>query len=412
VNPGEAVVAAARSVIGDPYVWGATGPGAFDCSGLVVWSYEQIGMTLPRTSYDQAVGGRPVSRNELEPGDVIIYYPDASHCALYSGNGNVIEASTYGVPVKEVPVDYAGPYNTARRYLQPTPGDPVTLFYPDVSNNNWGNENLTAAGQQNLYNFLAQLAAQGFAGVCHKMSQGGGGNAYIDPYGALCQTWCAQNNFPFIGYHWVSTDDPASQAAAWLAAGGGVNVMFDVEAGPPSSGDINNFWAVANAFNAAGVNVQLAYLPQWYWGQIGSPDLSALASAGILLVSSGYPTGASDFAFNLYYNDGGGDNGEGWVSYGGATPAAWQFTSNAAVSGFTGVDVNAYQGADIGTLFGTSAPAPPPPPPPGPVYATGDKPADLATQVSQIYDQLLIVWPQLGNRSLVDAIAQVLKGQA
>lgn len=248
-------------------------------------------------------------------------------------------------------------------------GSTVTLFYPDVSNNNWGNQNWTAAGQQNLYSFLSQLAGQGFAGVCHKMSQG---NTYTDPYGALCQTWCQQNNLPFIGYHWVTLDDPGSQATQWLAAGGGTNAMLDFEAGPPSSGDLNNFWAIANAFNAAGVNVQLGYIPQWYWNQVGAPDLSSLTTNGIQLVSSGYPSSAAQYA-SVLYNNGGGDSGSGWAPYGGATPAAWQFTSNANVStgSVIGVDVNAYKGADINALFG-GAPAPPPPPPPPPVPSTLD----------------------------------------
>lgn len=257
----------------------------------------------------------------------------------------------------------------------------MTIFYPDVSNNNWGNENWTQQGQDNLYTFLSTLEAQGFSGVCHKMSQG---NSYIDPYGALCQTWCEQNNFPFIGYHWVTEDDPASQVRTWQAAGGALDVMLDVEAGPPSSGDINNFWAVVNAFNNAGIFVQLAYLPQWYWGQIGSP---ALSLGDILLVSSGYPDGTG-FASGIYANSGG-DSGEGWAPYGGATPTMWQFTSSATVGNGSviGVDVNAFRGdaATLAAIFapgnGTNpTPAPPPPPAPPPAPTPGGPPvADAST---------------------------------
>lgn len=110
------VVDAARLAIGAPYRWAATGPGAFDCSGLVVWAYRQIGVHLPRTSQAQATGGQPVSRNDLEPGDVVVYYPNASHVGLYAGDGRVIHASTTGRPVAEVPIDAAGPFNRARRY--------------------------------------------------------------------------------------------------------------------------------------------------------------------------------------------------------------------------------------------------------------------------------------------------------
>lgn len=109
------VVAAARSAIGRPYAWGATGPAAYDCSGLVVWSYGQAGIVVPRTSQQQASAGVPVARADLEPGDIVIYYLDASHVGIYVGGGDVIHASTYGRPVAEVPIDAAGPYRNARR---------------------------------------------------------------------------------------------------------------------------------------------------------------------------------------------------------------------------------------------------------------------------------------------------------
>ncbi len=107
---------AALTRIGDPYVWGATGPDQFDCSGLMVWAYQQAGKTLPRSSEAQLAGGTPVARDDMRPGDLIIYYPDATHVGMYVGNGYVIHASTFGVPVKVVSVDDAGPFNSARRY--------------------------------------------------------------------------------------------------------------------------------------------------------------------------------------------------------------------------------------------------------------------------------------------------------
>ncbi|WP_301546989.1 C40 family peptidase [Gordonia sp. X0973] len=108
-------VQAALTRIGDPYVWGATGPNQFDCSGLMVWSYRQAGKSLPRSSEAQLGAGVPVSRDQLQPGDLIIYYPDAHHVGMYIGDGYVIHASTFGVPVKVVPIDGAGPYQAARR---------------------------------------------------------------------------------------------------------------------------------------------------------------------------------------------------------------------------------------------------------------------------------------------------------
>jgi peptidoglycan DL-endopeptidase CwlO len=65
-------VAAAKSRQGAPYVWGATGPNAFDCSGLVQWSYRQAGVDLPRTTYDLVNSGTPVSRENIRAGDLIL----------------------------------------------------------------------------------------------------------------------------------------------------------------------------------------------------------------------------------------------------------------------------------------------------------------------------------------------------
>ncbi|MGL4305328.1 MAG: NlpC/P60 family protein [Mycobacteriaceae bacterium] len=109
-------VQAALSRVGSPYVWGGTGPNSFDCSGLVVWSYRQAGQTLPRSSQAQAQAGTKVSLSDLQPGDVITYYEDASHVALYIGDGYVVHAPTFGVPVKVVPIAGAGPVNDARRF--------------------------------------------------------------------------------------------------------------------------------------------------------------------------------------------------------------------------------------------------------------------------------------------------------
>lgn len=108
-------VEAGLTQVGKPYVWGATGPDGYDCSGLMVWAYKQIGKTLPRSSQAQAAGGAPVQKADLQPGDLVLYYSDASHVGMYIGNGNIVHASTYGVPVKVAPMD-AYPFYGARRY--------------------------------------------------------------------------------------------------------------------------------------------------------------------------------------------------------------------------------------------------------------------------------------------------------
>ncbi|MGV9837425.1 C40 family peptidase [Nocardia niigatensis] len=112
-GPHQIAVDAAMSRIGDPYVYGAAGPNAFDCSGLVQWSYAQAGVSLPRTSYEQLNAGSPVSFNDLEPGDVVSFY-GGSHSGIYIGDGNVVHASTSGQPVKVAPIS-SMPFTGARR---------------------------------------------------------------------------------------------------------------------------------------------------------------------------------------------------------------------------------------------------------------------------------------------------------
>ncbi|OBH91767.1 peptidoglycan hydrolase RipC [Mycobacterium sp. E2733] len=110
------VVQAALTQVGSPYVWGGAAPGGFDCSGLVMWAFQQAGISLPHSSQAQAQGGQPVSLSDLQPGDVITFYNDASHSGLYVGDGMVIHSSTYGQPVRVVPMNAAGPIHDARRY--------------------------------------------------------------------------------------------------------------------------------------------------------------------------------------------------------------------------------------------------------------------------------------------------------
>ena len=111
---GAIAVDAARGKVGTGYSMGATGPDAFDCSGLVQWSYGQAGVKVPRTSYEQLSAGTPVAESELEPGDMVSFY-GGSHSALYAGDGKVIHASTYGVGVTTSPMS-SMPYAGARRF--------------------------------------------------------------------------------------------------------------------------------------------------------------------------------------------------------------------------------------------------------------------------------------------------------
>ena len=109
------VVGAALSKIGSPYGWGAAGPSQFDCSGLMFWAYAQNGKSIPRTSSAQLAGGTRVSLSELQPGDIIGYYPGVTHVGMYVGNGQVVHASDYGIPVQVVPLN-SMPVQGAVRY--------------------------------------------------------------------------------------------------------------------------------------------------------------------------------------------------------------------------------------------------------------------------------------------------------
>ncbi|MGW3690123.1 C40 family peptidase [Streptomyces sp. NPDC005125] len=84
---------------GKPYVWGATGPSSFDCSGLVQYAYRRAGITLPRTTWDQINAGQRVSTNSLRPGD-LVFYRSAAHVAIYVGNGRIVHAPRPGSYVK------------------------------------------------------------------------------------------------------------------------------------------------------------------------------------------------------------------------------------------------------------------------------------------------------------------------
>ena len=104
----------ALSKVGAPYRYGAAGPKAFDCSGLVYWSYKQAGISLPRSSRAQSRVGKPVSRDQLRPGDLVFFYKPVSHVGIYIGGGKIVHASTRKAPVKIS--DMAGKkFTTARR---------------------------------------------------------------------------------------------------------------------------------------------------------------------------------------------------------------------------------------------------------------------------------------------------------
>ncbi|MFJ9621399.1 NlpC/P60 family protein [Streptomyces sp. NPDC101181] len=98
-------IAFARGAIGKPYVWGATGPDAFDCSGLTQAAWRAAGVGLPRTTYTQINAGQRVPRSQLAPGDLVFFYSGISHVGLYIGGGQMIHAPRPGAPVRVAPID-------------------------------------------------------------------------------------------------------------------------------------------------------------------------------------------------------------------------------------------------------------------------------------------------------------------
>ncbi|MFJ9538288.1 NlpC/P60 family protein [Streptomyces sp. NPDC101225] len=95
-DAGKKAIAYATRQIGKPYVWGAEGPDSFDCSGLTSQAWLAAGVTIPRTSEQQWAQLRRIPIADMRPGDLIIYFSDASHVALYIGDGEIISAPRPG----------------------------------------------------------------------------------------------------------------------------------------------------------------------------------------------------------------------------------------------------------------------------------------------------------------------------
>lgn len=101
-------LAFARAQIGKPYVWGATGPDSYDCSGFTQAAWKAAGVSLPRVTYDQVNAGTTVALSDAQPGDLVFFYDDVSHVGLYIGNGMMIHAPKPGAYVREESIYYDG----------------------------------------------------------------------------------------------------------------------------------------------------------------------------------------------------------------------------------------------------------------------------------------------------------------
>lgn len=107
-------LAFARAQIGKPYVWGASGPGSYDCSGLTQAAWKAAGVTLPRTTWDQVNAGTTVSVNSAQPGDLVFFYDDISHVGIYIGDGMMIHAPKPGAYVREESIYYMPIHSVVR----------------------------------------------------------------------------------------------------------------------------------------------------------------------------------------------------------------------------------------------------------------------------------------------------------
>jgi cell wall-associated NlpC family hydrolase len=101
--------------LGVPYKWGGASPAGFDCSGLVMYVYAQLGISLPHFAAAQYGYGVPVSRDQLQPGD-LVFFENLNHVAIYIGGGQVVHAPSTGDVVKISNIsDWGNSYVGARR---------------------------------------------------------------------------------------------------------------------------------------------------------------------------------------------------------------------------------------------------------------------------------------------------------
>ncbi|BDH15546.1 C40 family peptidase [Streptomyces hygroscopicus] len=110
----EKALAFARAQTGKPYVWGATGPSSYDCSGLTQAAWKAAGVDLPRTTWDQVKVGQRIATKDLKPGDLVFFYDDISHVGMYIGGGKMIHAPHPGANVREESIYYMPIYGSVR----------------------------------------------------------------------------------------------------------------------------------------------------------------------------------------------------------------------------------------------------------------------------------------------------------
>jgi len=113
----QTVVNTALAQRGKPYAWGGAGPNSYDCSGLTQHAYAAAGVSLPHSARMQSRMGALVSRNALQPGDLVFFYSPISHVGIYIGNGQLVHSPTAGDVVKVSSFDHMPGFQFGRRLL-------------------------------------------------------------------------------------------------------------------------------------------------------------------------------------------------------------------------------------------------------------------------------------------------------
>jgi len=180
------------------------------------------------------------------------------------------------------------------------------------------------------------------------------GSTYVNPEYAGWQTEAGTvPSKPFGWYHFLSSASAAEQVANTKRVVSSKYVgMVDIEPEGSFKPTLAEAFAYIDEAKAQGLTVRFAYLPRWYWIQLGKPDLSGFAQRGVHLMSSAYPESPGGSPAEIY-TAGKGDAGEGWTSYGNAAPVLWQFTNAATDQGMK-ADYSAFKGdaAALAALFG------------------------------------------------------------
>ncbi|QIS01000.1 hypothetical protein F5X71_00440 [Nocardia brasiliensis] len=230
---------------------------------------------------------------------------------------------------------------------------------------------------------LDRVAAEGFSAVIAKATQG---DYYASPEYARQKLDALGNRLRFMAYHYVDGNTGAVEQVDQyerVEPDRRVPVMLDHE---DNSGGADVLRDVHAEFVRRGYAVALIYIPRWYWDRIGRPDLSGLPP----IMASSYGSDQPGYASSLYPGDG----SPGWAPYGGNDVAVLQFTQRARVAGLL-IDAWAYRGtpAALNALFSAGSEAP-----------AMSEAKDVQTQLR---GPDLNGWPQLGDKTLVDAVADM-----